>query len=71
MKLRSPSRGDERFCNLMQTADRMRSRAWAGYLDHTRTSDEYHEAEPEAWNRLQERLAAIDQELMHALSSDG
>jgi len=71
MKLRSPSRTDERFCNLMQTADRMRSRAWAGYLDNTRGSEAYHDDEPEAWNRLQERLAAIDQELMHALSSDG
>jgi hypothetical protein len=71
MKLRSPSRTDERFCNLMQTAERMRSRAWAGYLDHTRGSEAYHDDEPEAWNRLQERLAAIDQELMHALSSDG
>ncbi len=71
MKLRSPSRTDERFCNLMQTADRMRSRAWAGYLDATRESGAYDDDEPQAWNRLQDRLAAIDQELMHALSSDG
>ncbi len=69
MKLRSPSRRDERFCDLMQTADRMRSRAWSGYLDQTRSTESYAEAEPEAWNRLQERLATIDQELMHALSS--
>lgn len=71
MKLRTPVRDEERFCRLMQAADRLRSRAWAGYLDTTRTSDSYAEIEPEAWNRLQERLATIDQELLHAIGSDG
>ena len=51
----------------MQAAERMRARAWIGYLDSTREAECYHEDEPEAWNRLQERLAAIDQELLHAV----
>ncbi len=71
MKLRSPSRNDAQFCDLMKAADRMRARAWTGYLDATRESESYDDAEPEAWNRLQERLSSIDQELMLALPSDG
>jgi hypothetical protein len=51
----------------MQAAERMRARAWIGYLDSTREAECYDEDEPEAWNRLQERLAAIDQELLHAV----
>ena len=71
MKLHTPVRDEERFCRLVQAADRLRSRAWAGYLDATRGCDSYAEAEPEAWNRLQDRLATIDQELLHALGNDG
>ncbi len=70
MRLRAPIRDDERFCRLVQAADRMRGRAWTGYLDATREAECYDDAEPVAWNRLQERLAAIDQELMDAVGSD-
>jgi hypothetical protein len=69
VKLRAPSRDEERFCRLMQAAERMRARAWVGYLDSTREAECYDEDEPEAWNRLQERLAAIDQELLHAVGN--
>jgi len=69
VKLRAPSRDEERFCRLMQAAERRRARAWVGYLDATREAECYHEDEPEAWNRLQERLAAIDQELLHAVGN--
>jgi hypothetical protein len=61
-------RTDERFCLLMREAERMRRRAWQQYLDVTRASDSYKEAEPEAWNRLQERLAGIDEQLMQDLA---
>ena len=61
-------RADERFCQLMRDAERMRRRAWQQYLDVTRASDSYSEAEPEAWNRLQERLAGIDEQLMQDLA---
>lgn len=46
----------------------MRRRAWRQYLDVTRASDSYSEAEPKAWNRLQERLADIDEQLMQDLA---
>jgi hypothetical protein len=62
-------RTDERFCLMMQQADRMRQRAWTSYLESTRVADEYEDAEPAAWARLQERLAEIDDELLHALSA--
>jgi hypothetical protein len=65
------ARDDERFCRVLQTADRMRARAWAGYLDATREADAYDEIEPEAWNRLQEQLATIDQRVAHTLGSAG
>ena len=54
---------------MMQTAERLRQRAWQGYLDSTRTADCYGDAEPEAWSRLQDRLAEIDEELLQALSA--
>ena len=54
---------------MMQTADRLRQRAWRSYLESTRTADDYADAEPEAWSRLQERLAEIDEELLHGLSA--
>ena len=69
MRLRTQARDEERFCRVLQTAERMRARAWAGYLEATREADRYDEDEPEAWNRLQERLAAIDQELLHAVGN--
>jgi hypothetical protein len=69
--LRTSARDEERFCRLVEAADRMRARAWEGYLDATRTADDYAEAEPEAWNRLQERLATIDQRVVHSLGTDG
>ena len=62
-------RTDERFCLMMQTAERLRQRAWRGYLDSTRTADSYGDAEPDAWSRLQDRLAEIDEELLQALSA--
>jgi hypothetical protein len=62
-------RTDERFCLMVQTAERLRHRAWQGYLDSTRSAESYGDAEPEAWSRLQERLAEIDEELLHALST--
>jgi hypothetical protein len=71
VRLRTQARDEERFCRLMQAADRMRARAWAGYLDATRGAEGYEVAEPEAWNRLQERLATIDQRVLHTLGSDG
>jgi len=46
----------------------MRRRAWRQYLDVTRASNSYSEAEPDAWNRLQERLAGIDEQLMQDLA---
>src|SRR5438132_5820890 len=45
---RPRERVDERFCLMMQTADRLRRRAWRGYLDTTRGGD-YARVEPEAW----------------------
>jgi hypothetical protein len=63
-------RTDERFCLMMQTAERLRQRAWRGYLDSTHTAESYSEAEPEAWRRLQDRLAEIDEELLQALSAN-
>ncbi len=62
-------RVDESFCLLLQRAERLRARAWNGYLATTRDAPLYHEVEPEAWRLLQERLAVIDEELMHALGS--
>ena len=62
-------RTDERFCLMVETADRMRGRAWQAYLDSTRSADSYTEAEPDAWSRLQDRLAEIDEELLHVLSA--
>jgi hypothetical protein len=63
-------RVDERFCLMMQTADRLRRRAWRGYLDATRGESPYELVEPAAWSRLQARLADIDEELSQALSVD-
>ena len=54
---------------MVETADRMRGRAWQAYLDSTRCADSYAEAEPDAWSRLQDRLAEIDEELLHVLSA--
>jgi hypothetical protein len=62
-------RTDERFCLMVQTADRLRQRAWQSYLEATRSASRYDEAEPDAWSRLQERLAEIDEELLHVLSA--
>jgi len=69
MTTHSRERTDERFCLMVQTADRMRNRAWQSYLETTRTAESYTDAEPEAWGRLQERLAEIDEELLHVLSA--
>jgi hypothetical protein len=66
---RPRERVDERFCLMMQTADRLRRRAWRGYLDATRGGD-YARVEPEAWALLQARLADIDDELAQALTAD-
>jgi hypothetical protein len=62
-------RADERFCLMVQTAERLRQRAWQAYLETTRSADAYVDAEPEAWSRLQERLAEIDEELLHVLAT--
>jgi hypothetical protein len=64
---RPRERVDERFCLMMQTADRLRRRAWRGYLDSTRGVDD-ERVEPEAWARLQAQLADIDDELAQALT---
>jgi hypothetical protein len=64
---RPRERVDERFCLMMQTADRLRRKAWRGYLDATRDRADYGRVEPEAWTRLQARLADIDDELSQAL----
>ena len=56
---RPRERVDERFCLMVQTADRLRRRAWRSYLDATRHG-EYARVEPEAWALLQARLADID-----------
>jgi len=53
---------------MMQTAERMRRKAWQSYLDSTRATRAYDEVEPAAWARLQERLAGIDEELLQALA---
>jgi hypothetical protein len=45
---------------------RLRQRAWQVYLESTRDSEEYETAELEAWTRLQDRLAEIDQSLLLA-----
>ena len=45
---------------------RLRQRAWQVYLETTRDSDDYDSAEQEAWKRLQDRLAEIDQSLLLA-----
>ena len=55
---------------MMQTADRLRQRAWRGYLDATRDRADYGRVEPEAWARLQARLADIDDELTQALTAE-
>jgi hypothetical protein len=55
---------------MMQTADRLRRRAWRGYLDATRDRADYGRVEPEAWARLQGRLADIDDELFQALTAE-
>ena len=62
-------RTDERFCLMVQTADRLRQRAWQAYLETTRSAPEYDRAEPDAWSSLQERLAEIDEELLHVLAA--
>jgi hypothetical protein len=60
---------EDTFCALLQSVERLRARAWRGYLDATRHAGrEYHEVEPVAWRRLQERLALIDRELWNTLS---
>jgi hypothetical protein len=64
---RPRERVDERFCLMMQTADRLRRRAWRGYLDATRGADD-ERVESEAWARLQAQLADIDDELAQALT---
>jgi hypothetical protein len=69
VKLRGHARDDRLFCSLMLTADRMRARAWDGYLEATRDADDYDHVEPDAWRALQERLSAIDHELMNALAA--
>ena len=69
MTTHSRERTDERFCLMVQTADRLRHRAWDSYLEATRTAESYADAEPEAWSRLQERLCEIDEELLHVLSA--
>jgi hypothetical protein len=69
MRLRTQARDEERFCRVLQTAERMRSRAWAAYLEATRDVEHYDDIEPEAWNRLQEQLAAIDQRVAHTVGS--
>jgi hypothetical protein len=66
---RPRERVDERFCLMMRTAERLRQRAWRGYLDATRDRSTYERDEPAAWARLQTRLAAIDDELQ-ALTSE-
>jgi hypothetical protein len=64
-------RTDERFCLMVQTADRLRRRAWNAYLEQTQGEvDRYEDLEQDAWNDLQERLAEIDEELLHVLSVD-
>ena len=55
---------------MMQTADRLRQRAWRGYLDATHDQADYGRVEPEAWARLQARLADIDDELTQALTAE-
>jgi hypothetical protein len=45
---------------------RLRQRAWQAYLEESRSSESYEAAEAEAWERLQERLAEIDAELLVA-----
>ncbi len=55
---------------MMRTADRLRQRAWRGYLDATRDQESYETSEPAAWARLQSRLAAIDDELFQALTAE-
>jgi hypothetical protein len=67
---RPRERVDERFCLMMRTADRLRQRAWRGYLDATRDQESYELSEPAAWARLQSRLAAIDDELFQALTAE-
>jgi hypothetical protein len=47
-------------------AARLRRRAWQAYLEDSHTGESYEEAEQEAWQRLQERLANIDAELLLA-----
>jgi hypothetical protein len=70
VKLHARSRRDDhRFLLLNQAAERMRLRAWGTYLEATREAPDYQETEPEAWRRLQERLAAIDEELLSALGA--
>jgi hypothetical protein len=49
-----------------EAAARLKRRVWQAYLEATRDSDEYEAAEQEAWQRLQERLADIDAELLLA-----
>jgi hypothetical protein len=67
---RPRERVDERFCLMMQTADRLRRRAWRAYLDATRDGADYDRVESEAWARLQARLADIDDELIQALTAE-
>ena len=54
---------------MVQTADRLRRRAWRSYLDATRHG-EYARVEPEAWALLRARLADIDDELAQALTAE-
>jgi len=49
-----------------EAAARLRRRAWQAYLEDSHTGEPYEAAEQEAWQRLQERLADIDAELLLA-----
>jgi len=54
---------------MVQTAGRLRRRAWRSYLHATRHG-EYARVEPEAWALLRARLADIDDELAQALTAE-
>jgi hypothetical protein len=44
----------------------LRRRAWQAYLEDSHSGEPYEDAEQDAWERLQERLAEIDAELLLA-----